>query len=277
MNIGDLQNAENNTDGIHSALPTELHSKLRAAGLEPATSRLSDEVTVNPHQHCFHQKDREYRNRKRKCSCTVQQSSLRKWFHVIYYRSILLCLKWRTLMPSLVKETYWPQHSQINWRVPAGTDCFGNNASASSAVTCFHPLSPYFILTWVNAGPINNLTCYLIIYLYYTTNSVDGQSTKIKRMPSYAKIAPQRFNERYNIYATLYGANLMGEGEIFTLLWSLMADSNCRLAHYECATLPTESIKHSIEKTGFEPVASALSGRCATTAPLLEKNMGEPF
>lgn len=96
-------------------------------------------------------------------------------------------------------------------------------------------------------------------------------------MPSYAKIAPQRFNERYDIYATLYGANLMGEGEIFTLLWSLMADSNCRPAHYECATLPTESIKHSIEKTGFEPVASALSGRCATTAPLLEKNMGEPF
>lgn len=43
------------------------------------------------------------------------------------------------------------------------------------------------------------------------------------------------------------------------------------------SALPTESIKHSIEKTGFEPVASALSGRCATTAPLLEKNMGEPF
>lgn len=96
-------------------------------------------------------------------------------------------------------------------------------------------------------------------------------------MPSYAKIAPQRFNERYNIYATLYGANLMGEGEIFTLLWSLMADSNCRPAHYECATLPTESIKHSIEKTGFEPVASALSGRCATTAPLLEKIWVNPF
>ena len=96
-------------------------------------------------------------------------------------------------------------------------------------------------------------------------------------MPSYAKIAPQRFNERYNIYATLYGANLMGEGEIFTRLWSLMADSNCRPAHYECATLPTESIKHSIEKTGFEPVASALSGRCATTAPLLEKIWVNPF
>lgn len=71
MNIGDFENAENNTDGIHSALPTELHSKLRAAGLEPATSRLSDEVTVNPHQHCFYQKDREYRNRKGKCSCNA--------------------------------------------------------------------------------------------------------------------------------------------------------------------------------------------------------------
>ena len=41
MNIGDLQNAENNTDGIHSALPTELHSKFRAAGFEPVASALS--------------------------------------------------------------------------------------------------------------------------------------------------------------------------------------------------------------------------------------------
>lgn len=69
----------------------------------------------------------------------------------------------------------------------------------------------------------------------------------------------------------------MGEDKVFTLLWSLMVGSNRRPMVYDTIALPTELIRQSIEKTGFEPVASALSGRCATTAPLLEKNMGEPF
>ena len=36
--------------------------------------------------------------------------------------------------------------------------------------------------------------------------------------------------------------------------WSLVADSNCRPAHYECAALPTEPTKHvRVFYTGYHP------------------------
>ena len=97
-------------------------------------------------------------------------------------------------------------------------------------------------------------------------------------MPSYAKIAPQRFNERYNIYATLYGANLMDEGEIFTLLWSLMADSNCRPAHYECAALPTEPYQHNVLRCSTAKIilylAEKIKRKIATPAQKQNRTAG---
>lgn len=70
-------------------------------------------------------------------------------------------------------------------------------------------------------------------------------------------------------------STLLSMGQILWVkIWSLMVGSNRRPMVYDTIALPTELIRHSIEKTGFEPVTSALSGHCATTAPLLEKKYG---
>ena len=62
--------------------------------------------------------------------------------------------------------------------------------------------------------------------------------------------------------------------------WSLMADSNCRPARYECAALPTELTKHGrVFYAGYHPSARKLTSRpapsgsnpggfCAVSSPM---------